>query len=89
VKGEKHTQFAKEENMRAFFASAKQGDQVGQIFHRLAADLAGVVLPKSELESASVSAPVKATIVNHAQHDPAVEQLVLNTKKTDGKCIIQ
>ena len=41
------------------------GDNVSQCFYRVAADLAGVVLTKPELEVASKV--VKAEIINHPQ----------------------
>ena len=44
-------QFADENEMYSCFMSAKTGDNVAQCFHRVAADLAGVVLTKPELEA--------------------------------------
>ena len=63
VKVEKHNQFADENEMYSCFMSAKTGDNVAACFYRVAADLAGVVLTKPELEVASKV--VKAEIVNH------------------------
>jgi len=85
VKPEKHTQFADTHDMYSYFVSAKLGDQVHNSFYRIAADLAGVVLSKNEIESATQV--VKAEIVNHPRHDPSQEKLVLKSK--DSKCIIQ
>ena len=53
--------------------SAKTGDNVSQCFFRVAADLAGVVLTKPELEVSSKI--VKAQIVNYPQEhaDPAIQ----------------
>lgn len=53
VKPEKHNQFADENDMYSFFMSAKTGDNVASTFYRIAADLAGVVLTRPELEVAS------------------------------------
>lgn len=53
VKVEKHNQFADENEMFSCFMSAKTGDNVAQCFHRIAADLAGVVLTKPEIEVAA------------------------------------
>ena len=54
--------------MFSCFMSAKTGDNVSQCFHRVAADLAGVVLTKPEIEVASKV--VRAEIINHPQdHD--------------------
>jgi len=71
VKQEKHNQFADENDMYQFSMSAKSGDNVGSAFFRVAADLAGVVLTKPELETAC--RVVSAQIVNHQQNDPDVK----------------
>ena len=68
VKVEKHNLFADENEMFSCFMSAKTGDNVSQCFYRVAADLAGVVLTKPELEVASKV--VRAEIVNHPQDEP-------------------
>ena len=86
VKLEKHTQFADENDMYSFLVSAKTGDNVSSCFYRLAADLAGVVLTKPELEVASKI--VKAEIVNHPQHDHGTEAPPPQERK-GGKCLIQ
>lgn len=65
VKLDKHNGFADENDMYSYFLSAKSGDNVSAAFYRMAADWAGVVLTKPELETASK--PVKAHIVNHMQ----------------------
>lgn len=44
VKTNSHFNFASENNLKAFYCSAKTGDQVTPIFHRVAATLAGVKL---------------------------------------------
>ena len=68
VKVEKHNQFADENDMFSCFMSAKSGDNVSQCFYRVAADLAGVVLTKPELEVASKV--VRAESVSHPQDEP-------------------
>lgn len=75
VKHDKHNMFADEGNMYSYFMSAKTGDHVNATFYRIAADLAGIVLTKSELESSA--RVVQAQIVNHPQHDPGQQKLVL------------
>jgi Ras-related protein Rab-28 len=74
VKLEKHNAFADENDMYSYFVSAKTGDNVNAAFHRIAADWAGVVLTKPEMEVAAK--PVVANIVNHARNMdvPAGEQ---------------
>jgi hypothetical protein len=47
---------------------------------RIAADLAGIVMTKSELEA--TGKVVTAEIVNHPQHDPAQAPLQLKTEKS-------
>jgi len=87
VKVEKHNQFADENEMFSCFMSAKTGDNVSQCFYRVAADLAGVVLTKPEIEVASKV--VKAEIVNHPQND-SNEPLVDRSSRTGrGGCMVQ
>ena len=52
VKPEKHSAFAEENDMYSYTMSAKTGDQVNACFYRIAADLAGVVLTKPEVQVA-------------------------------------
>ena len=66
VKLDKHNGFADENDMYSYFVSAKTGDNVNSAFHRIAADWAGVVLTKPEMEIAAK--PVVANIVNHARN---------------------
>ena len=68
VKLDKHNQFADENDMYSYFVSAKNGDQVSSSFFRVAADLAGVVLTKPEMEVASQV--VKAELIDHQKDDP-------------------
>lgn len=63
VKLEKHMAMATDAKMVPFLVSAKSGERVNSMFQRIAADLAGVQLSKSELESAD--APVTAAIVEY------------------------
>lgn len=58
VKPDKHTQFAGENDMISFFVSAKSGDNVISSFTRIAADLSGVSLSKSDVEVATVCSGV-------------------------------
>ena len=57
-------------------------DGVHPTFMRIAADLAGIVLTKSELEA--TAKVVTAEIVNHPQHDP--NQAPLQLKKEKSVC---
>jgi len=85
VKVEKHNQFADENEMFSCFMSAKTGDNVLQCFHRIAADLAGVVLTKPEIEV--TSKVVRAEIVNHPQHDP--DHPSADKARSPSKCMLQ
>mmetsp|Transcript_7219 Transcript_7219/g.11437 ORF Transcript_7219/g.11437 Transcript_7219/m.11437 type:complete len:225 (-) Transcript_7219:413-1087(-) len=85
VKPDKHMAFADENGMYSYFMSAKTGDNVNTCFYRIAADLAGVVLTKPELEIASKV--VQAQIINHPN---AEEQAPSGAKQADDKkCTIQ
>lgn len=85
VKADKHASFADSNQLYSYFVSAKSGDHVSQAFFRVAADLAGVALTKGEIEQKAKV--LQAEIVNHAQHDPNQEKLVL--KEKESKCAIQ
>lgn len=90
VKVEKHNQFAEENDMCSSFMSAKTGDSVSSCFYRVAADLAGIVLTKPELEVASKI--VKAEIINHPQDkDESAGPSLSNdaSKKKGGACVLQ
>jgi len=63
VKPEKHNEFADANEMYSYFVSAKTGDNVSSTFYRVAADLAGVVLTRPEIEVATKV--VQAQIVDH------------------------
>ena len=63
--------------------SAKSGDNVGAMFYRIAADLAGVQLSKPELEVASKV--VTAEIVNHAKDLPTEQ---IPASKAGTRCVV-
>jgi len=62
------------------------GDNVSSCFYRLAADLAGVVLTKPELEIASKI--VKAEIVNHPQNEQE-GALAQGKERKKAACAVQ
>ena len=82
----KHNDFAEENEMRSnFFMSAKTGDMVKSCLYRVAADLAGVILTKPELD---VSTKVlTAEIINHEKDDPNEKRQPMLPKKQT--CILQ
>mmetsp|Transcript_24371 Transcript_24371/g.76898 ORF Transcript_24371/g.76898 Transcript_24371/m.76898 type:complete len:103 (+) Transcript_24371:144-452(+) len=83
VKPEKHNEFADANEMYSYFVSAKTGDNVQATFHRIAADLAGVVLTKPEIEVASKV--VKAEIVNHPNVDTSAN---VPAEEEKNKCSV-
>ena len=87
VKVEKHNQFADENEMFSCFMSAKTGDNVAQCFHRIAADLAGVVLTKPEIEVASKI--VRAEIVNHPQNNAEDPPTHRPSARQKASCVLQ
>ena len=89
VKVEKHNQFADENEMFSCFMSAKTGDNVAQCFYRVAADLAGVVLTKPELEV--TSKVVRAEIIDHPQDESgerSVAEQLAKAKQRGGVCAV-
>mmetsp|Transcript_43255 Transcript_43255/g.99715 ORF Transcript_43255/g.99715 Transcript_43255/m.99715 type:complete len:230 (+) Transcript_43255:48-737(+) len=86
VRAEKNTQFADENDCYTYFVSARSGDQVGPSFYRIAADLAGVMLTKPELEVAQK--PCKAEVINHIRNDPKFEEVHANSIRSGRKCVI-
>lgn len=84
VRMDRHTAFSDENEMFSYLMSAKTGDQVNAALYRIAADLAGVVLTRPEIEVASK--PVRAEIVAHDRNDEAVPDAIPNIKP---KCIVQ
>merc|ERR1712166_1418546 len=69
VSTDKHKAFATDHGMSSYFVSAKTGDHVNQCFFRVAADLAGVILTKPELESELQV--VNAQVVDYPQNELA------------------
>ena len=84
VRMDKHTAFADENEMFSYLMSAKTGDQVNAALYRIAADLAGVVLTRPEIEVASKA--VKAEIVDHERNDLGAPAAIPSQKKG---CVVQ
>lgn len=70
--------------MKTSFCSAKTGDDVDKTFIQLAAELAGVVLHESEIESATPI--VAAQVINHQQNDETIR--APDIRKQKG-CLLQ
>ncbi len=89
VKPEKHASFALDHQLTQFLVSAKTGDRVNGMFTRIAAELAGVQMTKSEVDI--VEAKVTAAIVNHPAA-PVNETAPRGPKKKedeDSGCVLQ
>lgn len=67
VKLDKHNNFAEQNAMYSYLVSAKTGDQVFTAFYRIAADLSGVVLSSSDIESSQKV--IKAEIISYANEE--------------------
>ncbi len=64
VKTEQHEAFAKANKVHAsYYVSAKTGDSISSCFYKIAAELAGIEVPKSVMESLS-QYQVKAQVQN-------------------------
>jgi len=89
VNPEKHNKFASDNDMFSYFVSAKNGDNVNSTFYRVAADLAGVVLSKPEIEVQT--RVVEAQIVNHAQNElkPVQGSNVPTSQSSSTACSVQ
>ena len=51
VDPDRHMSLAKEYKMEPYIGSAKTGDQINQLFFKVAADLAGVKVTQAQIES--------------------------------------
>lgn len=73
----------------SFFISAKSGDNVAQMFFRVAADLAGVTVSKPDIAASGKVVP--AAIVNHARDDVTIDAPAIGERKepSNKKCCIQ
>lgn len=84
VKQAQHNAFADKGAMYSYFVSAKTCDNVSSTFYRIAADLAGIILTKAEIESNAKV--VHAEVINYPQHDPQQKEGSLAEK--EKKCVI-
>ena len=48
---EAHNNYCKDKGITGYVGSAKTGDQINQVFYKLAADLAGVKVTKGQIEA--------------------------------------
>lgn len=85
VKADKHAEFALDNNLHSFYISAKTGDQVDYCFHKVAADILGVKMSKSEIEQ--TSRVIKAEIVNYNSLQPPSK--TVQTQSKSSFCVLQ
>ena len=63
VKTEQHEAFVKKHSLHAgYYVSAKSGDQVQQCFYKIAAELAGIEVPKPVMDAVASQKMVRAEI---------------------------
>ena len=84
VPEDKHRQFADENEMTSALVSAKSGDQINTALVQLAADLAGVVLTKRDLETSLAVVPAQI-VEAHQQNDESIEAPDIRSKS--GCCV--
>jgi len=86
VSKEKAQTFSDEGDMYNNSMSAKTGDRVHSTFYHIAADLAGIVLTKNELNASA--RVLQADIVNHPQHDPGATERPDINRSDSGGCSV-
>ncbi|CAJ0572427.1 unnamed protein product, partial [Mesorhabditis spiculigera] len=84
IRIDKHNKFADEHGMASFYASAKTGDSVTLMFRQTAADLVGVALSKTDVESDIVI--VEGEII---REDPGVRKRPIDNSRNTAVCSIQ
>jgi len=80
VKSDKHNNFAQENGMSSHFVSAKTGDSVGLCFQKVAADICGVRITKTDLESEQQV--IKADISTYKQDEGTRAAPTSSTQKS-------
>ena len=92
VKSDQHEAFSKANKFHAsYFVSAKSGDMVPQTFYKIAADLAGVEVPKNVMEAVAQKQVIAEISTGHSQNvdnEPNAVQKLEDAKKKDANCSI-
>ncbi|CAJ0930778.1 unnamed protein product, partial [Mesorhabditis belari] len=84
IRIDKHNKFADEHGMTSFYVSAKTGDSVTLMFRQIAADLVGVALSKTDVESDIVIVEGEVT-----KEENPVKRRVVDQSKNTAVCSIQ
>lgn len=87
VKMDKHQRFAQQHGMSSHFVSAKTGDSVAMCFQRVAAEIIGIKLTKTEAEQQHKV--VKAEIVNYNKQEELAVKSLPQTSTRSSFCILQ
>jgi len=85
VKADKHNHFAQEHGMSSHFVSAKTGDSVSLCFQKVAADICGVRITKSDMEMQQQV--IKADISTYKQ-DEATRVPTAGSQKRSTFCAL-
>eukprot|EP00483_Globobulimina_turgida_P002512 UN02516 len=81
VKVKRHKDMCNREKLESCYVSAKTGDGLHAMFYHITAEIAGIKLTKSELESEMKV--IAANVINHQQNDP--KQKTFNQRLDDEK----
>lgn len=86
VKSDKHNNFAQENGMSSHFVSAKTGDSVSLCFQKIAADICGVRITKTDLESEQQV--IKADISTYKQDETTRVSPPSSSSQKSSFCVI-
>jgi len=89
VRPDQHARFADENDMSSFLMSAKNGDQVKQVFYKVAGNLVGALpVLANNLESQVSNTVVNAVIIDHKRHDDKVNSGSVPEYTKTNNCLI-
>ena len=79
--------FVRENNFLDFKVSAKTGDNINTSFYEICSALAGVLVPKNEMDCQGKV--MKAVIIDHKQHDETIEGGKLpDFQRKESNCLV-
>eukprot|EP01084_Bolivina_argentea_P009327 17440_1 len=81
VKVKRHKDMCNKEKLESCYVSAKTGDGLHTMFYHITAEIAGIKLTKTELESEMKV--ISANVINHQQNDP--QQKTFKQRLNDEK----
>mmetsp|Transcript_56765 Transcript_56765/g.90421 ORF Transcript_56765/g.90421 Transcript_56765/m.90421 type:complete len:245 (-) Transcript_56765:124-858(-) len=88
VRVSRHKELCEKEKLESCYVSAKTGDGLHTMFYHITANVAGIKLSKTELETEMKV--ISAEIVNHQQNDPRQKTFSqrLEEEKKKGDCVL-